>query len=136
MTPAECRRRAMDFLARREHSRWELRHKVTAAGATGNLADEVLDALEAEGLLDDARFVESFVAARAVKGQGPVRISQELDRRGVAEPLIEDGIDEADVDCGGSCSPPPAGSSPPAGSMRRQPPSPRSGPLGWPTTIG
>ena len=36
---------AMDLLARREHSRWELRHKVTAAGATGDIADEVLDQL-------------------------------------------------------------------------------------------
>lgn len=98
MTPADCRRRAMDFLARREHSRWELRRKLAAAGATGDLADETLDALEQEGLLSDARFVESFVAARARKGQGPVRIYQELDRRGVDETLIEDGIDEADID--------------------------------------
>ncbi|WP_405236940.1 regulatory protein RecX [Lentisalinibacter orientalis] len=98
MTPADCRRRAMDFLARREHSRWELRHKLAAAGATGDLADETLDALEDEGLLSDSRFVESFVAARARKGQGPVRIYQELERRGVNELLIEDGIDEADID--------------------------------------
>jgi regulatory protein len=98
MTPADCRRRAMDFLARREHSRWELRHKLTAAGASGDVADETLDALEDEDLLSDERFVESFIVSRVRKGQGPVRISQELDRRGVAESLIEDGIDEADID--------------------------------------
>lgn len=98
MTPADGRRRAMDLLARREHSRWELRRKLTAAGATGHLADEVLDAQEEEGLLSDARFGESFVAARAEKGQGPVRIAQELERRGVDESLIEELLDEADVD--------------------------------------
>ncbi len=88
----------MDLLARREHSRWELRRKLTAAGATGHLADEVLDGLEEEGLLSDQRFVESFVAARAEKGQGPVRIAQELDRLGVDEALIEDALDESEVD--------------------------------------
>ncbi len=88
----------MDLLARREHSRWELRHKLTAAGASGDVADETLDTLEEEDLLSDERFVEAFVASRARKGQGPVRIYQELDRRGVTESLIEDGIDEADVD--------------------------------------
>ena len=88
----------MDLLARREHSRWELRRKLTVAGATGHLADEVLDALEEEGLLSDARFAESFVAVRAEKGQGPVRIAQELDRLGVDEALIEDALDESEVD--------------------------------------
>lgn len=88
----------MDVLAGREHSRWELRRKLTVAGAPGDLADETLDALEEEGLLSDARFVESFIAARARKGQGPVRIAQELDRRGVDEGLIEELLDECDID--------------------------------------
>ena len=78
-----CRRRAMDLLARREHSRLELERKLGARGFDDDLVAEVLDALEHEGLLSAARFAESFVAARFAKGQGPVRIRRELVERGV-----------------------------------------------------
>ena len=46
----------------------------------------MLDELEREGLLSSGRFAESFVAARAARGQGPVRIARELAERGVESP--------------------------------------------------
>ncbi len=78
-----CRRRALDLLARREHSRLELKHKLLARAFVPTLVDDVLDALQADGLLDEGRFLESFIRTRIGKGQGPTRIVAELDQRGI-----------------------------------------------------
>ena len=43
-----------------------------------------LDVLQAEGLLSDARYAEAYVAARSARGFGPIRIVEELRRRGVS----------------------------------------------------
>ncbi len=88
----------MDLLARREHSRLELARKLHARAYTPEIAAEVLDALEEEGLLEESRFVESFVRSRVGKGQGPARIRAELLQRGVDDALIQTGLGEADCD--------------------------------------
>ncbi len=43
--------------------------------------------MAATDLQSDARFAEQFVRMRASQGKGPVRISQELRQRGVADGL-------------------------------------------------
>ena len=93
-----CRKQALDLLARREHSRLELERKLSARSYLQETIDDVLDALETEGLLEEARFVESFVRARIGKGQGPNRIRADLVRRGVAEVTIQAGLREAQHD--------------------------------------
>jgi regulatory protein len=76
----------MDLLARREHSRREIENKLAAKAFAPDMIREVLDELEREGLLSSGRFAESFVASRAARGQGPVRIARELAERGVESP--------------------------------------------------
>jgi regulatory protein len=49
----------------------------------------VLDQLQQAGLQSDERFTESFIESRINKGQGPVRIGQELKERGVEAALID-----------------------------------------------
>jgi regulatory protein len=93
-----CRRRAMDLLARREHSRVELTRKLGSRGFADDTLAATLDELEREGLLADHRFAESFIRSRAGRGQGPVRIMSELGTRGVdastaAELIRESGVD-------------------------------------------
>lgn len=78
-----CRRRAMDLLARREHSRLELERKLAAKSFDEALIGEVLDELEHEGLLSAERFAQSFIEARYARGQGPRRIGRELAVRGI-----------------------------------------------------
>jgi regulatory protein len=87
-----CRRRAMDLLARREHSRLELERKLAARSFDEALVADVLDELEHDGLLSAERFAQSFVEARYARGQGPRRIGRELAERGVDAPpgLIDD----------------------------------------------
>jgi len=73
----------MDLLARREHSRLELERKLAARGFEHELIAEVLESLEQDNLLSDARFAQSFIVARYAKGQGPIRIRRDLAERGI-----------------------------------------------------
>jgi regulatory protein len=96
--PAACQRTALDLLARREHSRRELEHKLGARGFAEELIAPTLDALEESGELASARFTASFIRARAAKGQGPARIRAELAERGIDREQAADLLREADID--------------------------------------
>lgn len=91
-----ARRLALDWLARREHSRWELQDKLLKKGCSEALASEVLAELERERMLSDARFAESLVRARRERGYGPLRIQKEMQAKGVDPELIERCIDAGD----------------------------------------
>jgi regulatory protein len=91
-----CRKRALDLLARREHSRLELATKLGARGHDDAAIAAVLSQLEQEGLLSNRRFAQSFIRARVAKGQGPVRIRLELAQRGIEEG--RDILGDADID--------------------------------------
>ncbi|QTF92298.1 regulatory protein RecX [Halomonas sp. BM-2019] len=74
---------AIRLLARREHSRAELAGRLAARGHEPAAVDPCLDALAEEGLQSDARFAESFLRSRILRGQGPLKIRAELERRGI-----------------------------------------------------
>jgi regulatory protein len=103
-TAADVRRAAMNLLARREYARAELSRRLVAREWPEDLVSAVLDDLVAENLLSDARFAESFIAARAARGQGPLRIRRELEERGVSGEQIEIAFDEAGTDWRASAS--------------------------------
>ena len=111
--PPSLPARALGWLAQREHSRSELRRKLLrvlrqqyeAAARTGADAteapdelapddaaarvDALLDKLQLQGLLSEARFIESRVRVRA-PGLGTKRIQMELAQHGLrlpAQPL-------------------------------------------------
>ncbi len=93
--PNEARKKAMDYLARREHARGELLTKLERAGFDPDVSQDAIAQLVADGLQSDARFVEAFVRSRIGQGKGPVRIRAELREHGVGDNLIEDGLAEA-----------------------------------------
>jgi len=97
-TAADVRRAAMNLLARREYARMELVRRLERRDMPAELVAAVADDLVAENLLSDARFAESFIASRAARGQGPMRIRRELEERGVSGNLIEIAFDEAGTD--------------------------------------
>jgi regulatory protein len=90
------RRKAMDLLARREHSVAELRRKLLAKGYAQSAVEEQLQKLEQETLLSDQRFTESYVNFRSKKGFGPLRIQQELKEKGISAALMEEHLDNND----------------------------------------
>ena len=79
----------MDLLARREHSRLELRRKLERRFSPDAL-DDALTQLAEEGLQSDHRFAESFTRERLLKAYGPRRVRAELQQRGVADDVIVD----------------------------------------------
>ncbi|MDG4552691.1 MAG: regulatory protein RecX [Candidatus Competibacter sp.] len=87
--PAAIRAKALDLLARREHSRLELRQKLIQRGFPAERIESALDQLTEERLLDEARFAELYACGRADKGYGPLRIGRELRERGVPQELVD-----------------------------------------------
>ena len=88
------RKKAMDYLSRREHSYQELIRKLGKKGFNLSLVNIELEKLIEDGLQSDSRFTESFIRSRKNQGKGPLRIRSELSIRGVASQLINDGIQE------------------------------------------
>ena len=91
------RRSAMDYLARREHSRAELFDKLLRKYPEQEiLLSPVLDQLEHDGLLSDERFTEAYIRYRRNRGFGPLLIRQELRGKGVSNNLVEAHLDSSD----------------------------------------
>lgn len=89
----QAQQSAMAYLARREHSRLELRQKLARKGFTADIIDRVLMELQADHLLNETRFVESFTRHRINQGYGPVRIQSELRQRGIERELLAEMLD-------------------------------------------
>ncbi|KQN51495.1 recombinase RecX [Pseudomonas sp. Leaf48] len=96
-TLVAVRRTAMDLLARREHGRVELTRKLRQRGASPEMIETALDRLTEEGLLSEARYLESFVSYRARSGYGPLRIREELSQRGLQRSDIELALRESGI---------------------------------------
>ena len=96
--PARARQFALQWLARREHSRQELQAKLIKKGCAEPVAAQALNDLEAENLLSDERFAESLLRARRDRGYGPLRILKDLREKGVAEDTITRWLDVASHD--------------------------------------
>lgn len=93
---AAIRFAAMNHLARREHSASELRDKLARRFDAPALIEEVVNKLTEEKLQSDERFAEAFVSMRMRQGKGPLRITLELQQKGVAAELREAYLDVSD----------------------------------------
>ena len=86
---SNIRNKAMDLLARREHSEQELRQKLKTREYDADAIDEVLQALQEDRLQSDERFTESYVNHRFNAGVGPLKIRYELRQKGVSDGLVD-----------------------------------------------
>ena len=96
MALAEIYNKALDLLSRREHSRKELYLKLLKRYESKENINSALDKLEENNLLSDSRFADEYVQARRRKGFGPIKITVELEKRGVEELLISNEINKFD----------------------------------------
>ena len=85
--------KALDILSRREHSVLELKQKLKKKYDIEDDIEETISRLKKNNLLNDYRFSESYVVYRKRKGFGPVKISKELESKGVAEVIIFEVLD-------------------------------------------
>ena len=86
------------MLARREHSEKELQQKLITRGFNADVVSEVITQLKQQGSQSDHRFADAFVHSRIEKGYGPLRISQELREKAIADDLIETLLTNRDED--------------------------------------
>jgi regulatory protein len=86
--PEAIRAAALTLLARRDWLTAELSAKLQAAGSDREATAAVIAELVQERLLDDARYAERYVASRAQRGQGPLRIAADLASLGAPPALI------------------------------------------------
>lgn len=87
------------MLARREHTREELRNKLRRRIDDEAAIEAALDELARERLQSDDRHAESYVRQRADRGYGPLRIARELRERGTSKEAVStaiDGLEQAD----------------------------------------
>jgi regulatory protein len=87
---------ALKTLSARALSAGEMRTRLRRKGATAELAGQVLAKLEEYQVLDDARFAETFAAARRDnQGLGRARVLRELRTRRVAPAVAERAVTHA-----------------------------------------
>ncbi|MBV8658787.1 MAG: recombination regulator RecX [Burkholderiales bacterium] len=98
MAAPSLRDKALALLARREHSRAELRRKLGTDENRDEL-DAVLDDLIARGWQSDLRFATAYISAYAQRF-GRYRLEAELRERGVADADISLAFESQDDDTG------------------------------------
>ncbi len=89
--------RAMNLLARREHSVAELVTKLSTDFEYDDIIS-VISKLTAANLQSDERFAENYLRYRSQRGFGYQKIRQELKERGVDAELISNTLAESDID--------------------------------------
>lgn len=87
------RERAMNYLARREHSRAELARKLAPHDEADVIA-ALLDQLEQENLLSNTRYAEALAHSRAGR-HGSARLKSELREKGVPEAILAEVVAQA-----------------------------------------
>ncbi|MFN4343062.1 MAG: recombination regulator RecX [Azonexus sp.] len=80
----DLRVRALQLLTRRDYSRAELKNRLAAHAESEEELETVLDTLQSERLLSDARYAAQRVVARAGR-YGDARLKQELRQKGVTD---------------------------------------------------
>lgn len=90
MSPSpSLKARAIAYLSRREHSRLELRRKLSAHCDDPQAIDAVLDELQQSHWQSDERYAQAYVHRKA-SAQGARRILQELRQQGVDDAQLVD----------------------------------------------
>ncbi len=88
------RGRALAMLARREHTRAEMKRKLSPHCEDPGQVEQLLDTLVARGWLSETRFAESRANALARKF-GSLKIEHDLRSRGVSAEVVEQTVERA-----------------------------------------
>ena len=93
----DIRKKILDLLSRREHSKHELILKLERRVDSSDKLLKEIDKLSDQNLQSDERFSESYIRSRYNSGFGPSRIKYDLSKRRVAESIINDAFREIDL---------------------------------------
>ena len=96
--PKAARLAALRLQNRRDHGARELAERLVARGFSLSAAEEAVEGLRKERLVDDGRFAEHFVAYHGNRGRGPVGIAHRLREAGVPAETIAAAVNATDPD--------------------------------------
>lgn len=82
-TAKEIRHICLNLLTRRDYSQLELLERLVKKDFDRVESQTIIDDLTEQGWQSDQRFAESYARYRIKKGFGPIKISYELQQRGV-----------------------------------------------------
>ena len=83
---------AMNCLARREMSYYELVQRLIKAEYSEQEAYDAVDELQGDNLQNDVRFVEAFVLSKIRRGHGPKKIRFDIQAKKVDSSLVEEEL--------------------------------------------
>lgn len=90
--------KAMNLIARRSRSKWEMRQYLTRQGLVDSQQQRILNMLSDRGYLDDEKFATAWINnRRLLKNVSKRRLTQELRQKRVPDEIIESALsaDEA-----------------------------------------
>ncbi len=89
-------KRCMDYIAYRPRSLHEIRTRLSDLKVTGDVAERIEARLKDLGYINDEEFARQWVESRVrSKGYGPMRLQNELRKKGIASDLAKKAVDEA-----------------------------------------
>lgn len=88
-TFSEALEQAITLVTPREHSELELRQKLRKRNVEDSVIDSVILRMKELDYLSNARFCEIYADQRTRKGDGPLKITANLRRRGIDDDLIQ-----------------------------------------------
>lgn len=89
-------KKALNFLKVRNHFAEEIRKKLRLRKVDDEIIDKVLDFLSKEKLLDDNKAIQQYVTEMISKNFGPIKIKNELHKRGIQKDIIDSLINSMD----------------------------------------
>lgn len=93
----DIRKKLLDLLSRREHSKYELVSKLERRVISKEKLIDELHKLSDQNLQSDKRFSESYIRSRYNSGFGPIRIKYDLVSKKVKEEVIEKAFAELEM---------------------------------------
>ncbi|MGH0052974.1 MAG: regulatory protein RecX [Sphaerochaetaceae bacterium] len=90
-----CRAQALAYLARREHTAFELQVKLQRKGFEQDCINDTLAVLEEENLLNEVRYALQFIESRQRKSpEGRALMARRLAAKGVKRDAANDALDQ------------------------------------------
>jgi len=94
-TVEEALQKLMHFCAYRDRSQKEVEDKLDTMKMIPEAKEQIIISLMQEGFLNEERFARSFVRGKfRIKKWGKIKITQELKKRGISNPIIKLGLSE------------------------------------------
>ncbi|MCF1427476.1 MAG: recombination regulator RecX [Shewanella sp.] len=86
------------MLARRDHSRAELKAKLLAKGFDSVDADIAVGYCESMGYLDDGRYAQMLLRSHINRGHGPAKVKQAFIQKGIPAEVSSAVMNDCDCD--------------------------------------